>query len=73
MIINAFKNKIFPLNYEESYFEDEDKDDLRNENNFINYKKLDRLIPLQEREVNHKLVRKYFLVQNLRALVEKLR
>ena len=36
IIINAFKNKIFPLNYGENHFEDEENDDNRNENNLIN-------------------------------------
>ena len=29
IMINASKNKIFPLNYEENYFEDEEKDDIK--------------------------------------------
>ena len=29
IIINEFKNKIFPLNYEESHFQNEDKDDVK--------------------------------------------
>ena len=47
IIINAFKNKIFPINWEERYFEDEDKDDIRDENNLINHKKLYRLISVK--------------------------
>ena len=41
MIINAFKDKIFPF-YHESRFEDKDKDKdhIRDENGLINYKSL---------------------------------
>ena len=73
IIINAFKSKIFPLKYEQTHFEDEDKDVVRDENNLNNYKKLDRLISLKERDINDELVRKHFLVQNLGALLKKLR
>ena len=67
MIINAFKDKIFPL-YHESRFEDEDE--VRDENDLTNYQKPDRLIFLKER---HKwLLRKHFLVQNLRLLLKNL-
>ena len=44
VIINAFKNKIFPLYHKESMFEDKDEDDVRDENGLINYKQLERLI-----------------------------
>ena len=44
MIINAFKNKIFPLYYEENMLEDKDEDDIRDENGLVNYKKLERVI-----------------------------
>ena len=40
MIINAFKNKIFPLYHEENMLEDKDEDDFRDENGLINYKSL---------------------------------
>ena len=62
IIINAFKNKIFPINCQERYFEDEDKDDIRDENNLINHKKLYRLISVKERNINDELVRKHILV-----------
>ena len=42
MIINAFKNGIFPLQHEESKFEDED--DIRGESGLINFKNFYRLI-----------------------------
>ena len=73
MIINAFK-KIFPLNYDEeeqSHFEDENK--IRYENGLTDYKKLDRLISLKERDINNELVKKHFLVQDLGILLKNLR
>ena len=71
IIINVFWNKTFPLNYEESDFED--KDDITDENNPINYKELDRLIYLKERDIKDELVRKRFRVPNLRAFLKKLK
>ena len=71
IIINAFWNKTFPLNYEESDFED--KDDITDENNPINYKELDRLIYLKETDIKDELVRKRSLVPNLRAFLKKLK
>ena len=43
------------------------------ENNLVNYKKLDRVTSLKEKDISDKLVWKHFLVQNLGALLEKLR
>ena len=51
MIINAFKNKIFPLYHE----------------------RLERLIFLKRRDVNDKLVKKHFLVQDLEALLKEIK
>ena len=42
----------------------------RDINCLINYKKLDRLTFLKERDINGELVRKRFLVQNLRSLIK---
>ena len=39
----------------------------------IDYKKVERLIHVKERDINDELVRKHFLVQDLRALLEKTR
>ena len=73
--IKDFKNGLFPLNYDdEEKQETRDKEvefNTRNENELINYKKLNRLIHLKERDINNELVRKHFLVQNLVALLEK--
>ena len=49
MIINAFKNEIFPFYHEIRELEDKDKNDIRDENGLIDYKNLDRLISLKER------------------------
>ena len=68
MIINAFKDKIFPL-YHESRFEDKEQGEIRDENGLINYQNLDRLIFLKERDINDELVRKYFLAQNLKSFL----
>ena len=46
--------------------------DLINENGFIDYKKLNRLIDTKTRNINDELVRKYFLVQDHGSLLEKL-
>ena len=73
MIINAFKDKMFPL-YHESRFEDKDEHEnkkIRDENGLINYQKLDRLSFLKERDINDELVRNHFLVQNLKSLLKK--
>ena len=58
MIINAFKNTIFPFQHDESRFEDEDEDDIKDKNSLTDYKKLDRLIFLKEWDTNNELVRK---------------
>ena len=76
-IIKGFKNGIFPLNYndvveEQARYEEEEKN-IRNENGLIDYEKLERLIDLKERDISEELVRKYFLVQYLVALLEKLK
>ena len=68
MIINAFKNEIFSFYHEKSEFEDEDRNDIRDKNSLIDYKKLDRLISLKERDINDDLIIKHFQVQNLSTL-----
>ena len=74
-IIEGFKNGIFPLDYderEEQEFRDkEEENKVRNGNGLINYKKLERLINIKERNINNELVKKLFLVQDLGALLEK--
>ena len=71
-IINAkYFHKIFSLYHEEKMPEDEDE--IRGQNDLIDYKKLARLISLKERDINDELVKKIFLVQDLGRLLKKLR
>ena len=73
--IKDFKNGLFLLNYDDEEKQEtrdkEEENNTRNENGLINYKKLNRLIHLKERDIYNELVRKHFLVQNLVALLEK--
>ena len=66
MIINAFKNKLFLLYLEENIFDDKDEDDITDENGLISYKKLERLFFSKRRDINDELVKKHFLVQDLK-------
>ena len=70
VIINRFKNKIFPLYHEENMFEDREEDDIRDKNGLTDYKKLERTIFLKIRDITDKLVKKYFLVPDLEALLK---
>ena len=75
-IIEGFKNGIFPLNYNEEEGQtryEEEENNIRNKNGLIDYKGLERLIDLKNKGTNDKLVRKYFQVQDLGALLEKLK
>ena len=72
MIINAFKNKIFQLYHKENMFEDKDKNDIRDENGLINYKMLERLT-FSRKDINNELAKKYFLVEDLEALLKKMK
>ena len=69
MIVEAVKNKIFPL-YCKKRFEDNDGDkNVRDENGLIDYKKVNRLISLKKKEIK---IRKHFQVQNLSTVFKKL-
>ena len=72
-IIEGFQNGIFLFHHndEDSRFEDNDENDIRNNNGLINYEKLERLINIKKRNINDELLRKYFVVQDLGALLEK--
>ena len=74
-IIKGFKDRIFPLNHDDE-FEEEDRyeeeiKNIRNENGLIDYNKFMRLIYSKERDTSDELVRKHFLVQDLGDLLEK--
>ena len=49
------------------------KKNIRNENGLISYENHERLINLKNRGINDELVRRHFQVQDLEALLEKLR
>ena len=65
------------MNYDkekEQEFRDKEEDNkIRNKNGLIVYEKLERFIDLKKRDINNELVRKHFLVQDLGALLEKLK
>ena len=76
-IIKGFKDKIFLLNHgdvveKQARYEEEEKN-IRNENGLIDYKKFERLIDFKKRDISDELVRNNFLVQDLGALLEKLK
>ena len=52
---------------------EEEENNIRNENSFIDYERLERLIDLKNKGVNDELFRKYFQVQDLGGLLEKLK
>ena len=72
MMINAFKNEIFPFCHQKFEYGDEGKNDIRDENGPVDYEKFDRLISLIERYINDDLIRKHFQVQNLSTLFKRL-
>lgn len=65
--INAFKHKIFQY-YQEGHFEE--RDEIRDEIGLINNDKLKRQTYLRERDQNDELIKKQFMVQNLRLLLK---
>ena len=76
-IIERFKNGIFPINYDDEEEEqtryEEEENKIRNQNGLIDYKRLKGLIDLKNRGINNELVREYVQVQDLGALLEKLK
>ena len=64
------------LNYDEEEQRSrykEEENNIRDNNGLIDYKKLNRLTNVKGRNINNELVRKHFLVQDLGALLEKLK
>ena len=65
------------MNYDDEFEEqvtyEEEEKNIKNENGLIDYKRFERLTDLKERDISDELVRKHFLVQNLGALLEKLK
>ena len=61
-IIKGFKNTIFLIYHddEDSRFENNDENDIRDNNGLIDYEKRERLINLKRRSINDNLFREYF-------------
>ena len=76
-IIKAFKDRIFPLNHDNEFEEEErykeEIKNIRNKNVLIDYNKFMNLIYSKERDISDELVRKNFFVQDLGELLEKLK
>ena len=75
MIIKGFKNRTFPIHHddEDSIFEDEDEQDIRDRNGLIDFETLDRLNDLKGRDINDELFRGYFKYQELSHMFENLK
>ena len=73
-IIEEFKNKIFPIHYDDknSRFKDNDENDLRDNIVLIDYEKLNRLINLKRRSINDNLFREYFRYQDPDSMLKDL-
>ena len=73
-IIEEFKNKIFPIHYddENSRFKDNDENDIRDNIVLIDYEKLNRLINLKRRSINDNLFREYFRYQDPDSMLKDL-
>ena len=75
-IIEGFKNRIFPLNHDDSVQEqaryEEEEKNVRNENGFIDYKKFGGLIDWKKRDTSDVLVRKNFLIQRSVSIAQKI-
>ena len=73
-IIEGFKNKIFPIHYddEDSRFEDNDENDIRDNNGLIDYEKFNRLINLKRKSINDNLFREYFKYQDPDSMLKDL-
>ena len=82
-IIEGFKNKIFPFNYDEAFEErlqrkkkhrkEEEERSIRNENGLVDYEEFDRLIDIKKRDINDKLVKKHFQVNSLNDMQKELK
>ena len=82
-IIEGFKNKIFPFNYDEAFEErlqrkkkhrkEEEERSIRNENGLVDYEEFDRLIDVKKRDINDKLVKNHFQVNSLNDMQKELK
>ena len=60
------------LKMKQNEFEDEYKNNIRDKNGLINYKKLNRLISFKKRDLSDDLIRKHLQVHNLCTLFKKM-
>ena len=74
MIINVFKDKIFPLNPEEGLFEDEDvhRGDEDNDEDENNLDDLDRAVVINDEMIDKELFKQYFDYESLNEMPENL-
>ena len=72
--MKGLKNRIFPIYHdaEDSRFEDNNENEIRDNNGLIDYEKLNRLINLKRRDINGNLFRKYFRYQDPDDMLENL-
>ena len=72
-IIEGFKDRIFPLNHDDEFKEEDRYEEeiktIRNENGLIVYIKFMNLIYYKERDISDELVRKHFVAQDLEELL----
>ena len=71
MIIEAFKNKIFPLNYPDDYYSSYSSEEDSQE--IINSNKLNELLTKTEKELDASVIEKYFYSHSLKILYEHLK
>ena len=76
-IIEGFKNRIFPFDYDEAWEEqmryekeEEELNNIKNKNGLIDYRQLNRLTDVKKRDINDELVRKHFQCKILETCQE---
>ena len=74
-IIEGFQNGIFLFHYDEVWEEkmrfEEKLQNIRDENGLIDYKNLNRLIDLKDRDINDELVSEHFQIYRLNDMLKK--
>ena len=74
-ILEWFQNGIFLFHYDEVWKEkmrfEEKLQNIRDENGLIDYKKLNRLIDLKDRDINDELVSEHFQIYRLNDMLKK--
>ena len=74
----GLKNGIFLINPDKAFeekvrYKEEEERSIRNENDLIDYEKLDRLIALRKRDINDDLVRKHVQAYRLNDMLKNLK